>query len=328
MATLTNLDVQNNNTSTSSLSRNSYFKTDTWTPVASSVTFTASSKLSRGGFGHLGDIFNRPIQGNLNDGNVIQKTIGLDADVASQVPYSQKSTLTDSTVTRNSYFKTDTWSPISSGVTYTSGAKTARGGYGHFADLFYRPIQGNVNSGGFLRKTGTIKSTGYTTVTTTQTQTGVARIQVTTTKTLTGVARIGFLSNKTQTGVARITSVTSQPQTGVARITNSTTKTQSGVSRIQISTSQTQTGVANIVSVLSQMQTGVARITAITTKTQTGVSRIQITATQTQSGVANIVVAIVQTQTGVARITVSTAQTQSGVSRITAATIQTQSGVS
>jgi hypothetical protein len=30
---------------------------DTWTPVSSSVSFTSSSKASRGGAGHLGDLF-------------------------------------------------------------------------------------------------------------------------------------------------------------------------------------------------------------------------------------------------------------------------------
>lgn len=56
--------------------------TDSWTPVSSSVTFTSSSKASRGGAGHLGDLFlSNCIRGGLADFGVFaNKTGSLDVD--------------------------------------------------------------------------------------------------------------------------------------------------------------------------------------------------------------------------------------------------------
>jgi len=166
--------------------------------------------------------------------------------------------------------------------------------------------------------------------TTTRTQSGVGRIQQTDIKTQQGVARITAQTSRTQPGVARITATTTRTQTGVAHISaaSATTRTQPGVARIQVTTTKTQSGVARIQLVTTKTQTGRSRITATTTQTQQGVARVQATTTRTQTGVAHISAAgaTTRTQPGVARIQVTTTRTQSGVARIQLVTTRTQTG--
>jgi len=126
------------------------------------------------------------------------------------------------------------------------------------------------------------------TVTTTQNQTGVSRIQVTDTK--------------TQTGVARLTATTTQNQTGKGNIRNTTTKTQTGVTRIQVTDTKTQTGVARLTDTTTQTQAGLSRIAATSQKTQTGHTRVTATTTQNQTGKGAISNTTTKTQAGVARL--------------------------
>lgn len=166
------------------------------------------------------------------------------------------------------------------------------------------------------------------TVTTTQTITGVARIQKTVNQTITGVSRIQQTVNQTLTGQARIEQTTTQTLTGKAAIKKTATQTITGKAAIKKTTTQTLTGVANIVVAVNQDITGVARIQKTVNQNITGVSRIQQTANQTITGVANIVVAVDQTITGKARIENTATQTITGISRIQKTVNQTLSGVS
>lgn len=183
--------------------------------------------------------------------------------------------------------------------------------------------------------------TGAGSVTTDQTQTGVARITATTLKTQTGKSRITATTTKTQSGVSRITIVTARTQTGKSRIIATTTKNQSGVtriaattthtqtgkSRITITTPQSQTGKANLKVTTLKTQSGVANIKATTNKTQNGTARITATTTKVQTGVSRIGLITLRTQTGITRITATKPQVQTGKSRITAITVRTQVGV-
>ena len=165
-----------------------------------------------------------------------------------------------------------------------------------------------------------------TTITTTQTQTGVARIQITTPQTQTGNAAIQNTTTQTQSGVARLQYSSYFVQLGSAAIQNTTTQTQSGVARIQITTPQTQLGVSRIQITTDQIQVGQGTIQNTTTRTQTGNAAIRNTTTQTQSGVSLIQLITVKTQIGAADIQNTTPQTIAGVSRIQVTTNQTQSG--
>ena len=178
------------------------------------------------------------------------------------------------------------------------------------------------------------------TVTTTQTETGVARIQKSVSKTETGVSRITISTSKTETGLARITAATTRTIsalaritattlktiTGLSRITVSTLKTITGISRVTISTSHTETGISRVTAATSKTILGLARVTASTSKTETGVGRVTATATHTETGVARIQIITAKTTTGVARITAATQKTETGVARITATTSRTETG--
>jgi Concanavalin A-like lectin/glucanases superfamily len=179
--------------------------------------------------------------------------------------------------------------------------------------------------------------------TTTQTVTGVARVQTTASQTNTGVARVQGTATETQDGTARVTATTDQTQNGVADIQATTTETQNGVARLQTTSDQTQAGVGRIETVADQIQNGLARITTSVDQTQDGTARVQATADQTQDGIASIQATSTQTQDGVAKIAApgtttqnqpgiaaiqnTTAQPQPGLARIETTAIETQAGV-
>jgi hypothetical protein len=182
-------------------------------------------------------------------------------------------------------------------------------------------------------------------VTTTQTQTGKARISVSREQTQTGTARItigpppdqsgtfdkpvfdedlfdgqGVATEQTQTGKARITVVQTKTQVGTARITlpSYTFQTQTGTARITVSgRTQTQVGKAAIrVSGITRTQTGKSRISIGRTQVQTGKSRVSVPRVQAQNGKARLAVVAAKTQTGKARVAVSRTQAQTGTARI------------
>jgi hypothetical protein len=148
----------------------------------------------------------------------------------------------------------------------------------------------------------------------------------TTTQTETGVARIQIAVTKTETGVARVTAVTPQTETGKARITAATAQTETGKARIMASTTKTETGLARITAVVLKTIQGLARVTAVATKTETGVSRIQKAATKTITGLSRLQVSVAKTIQGLARITGTTGRTETGTARITATTTRTNTG--
>ena len=236
MATEVNIKFNYTDTS-SSLSQSSYSKTDTWTPVASSVTFTASSKLSRGGYGHFADFYDRPLKGNVNDGALLDKTLALDADAITNVTYASQTTLAGSTLSFSTYSKTDTWTPVASSVTFTASSKLSRGGYGHFADFYDRPIKGNVNFGGLLLKIGTLKSLAGVVHTTGATLSGVGTITATlnrivfTSATLSGVGTLNVTFLPLEFGVATL-SGTGTVTAFLTEIHNSPTSSLSGTGSI------------------------------------------------------------------------------------------------
>jgi len=175
-----------------------------------------------------------------------------------------------------------------------------------------------------------IKASGGNT-TTTQTITGVARIQKSVTQTITGVGRIQKSVSQTITGVSRIQKNVSQTTTGVARIQKTVDPWLGlffGTARIQKSATKTTTGVARIQQDVSQTIAGVAKITANTTKTTNGVTRIQNSATQTSTGTARIQKSNTQTTTGVGRIQKTITSTLAGVARVQKSVLQTITGVS
>jgi hypothetical protein len=157
-------------------------------------------------------------------------------------------------------------------------------------------------------------------VTTTQTQTGKARITVGFTQSQTGKSRITVGRTQVQTGKSRITVVQTKTQVGTARITlpSYTFQTQTGKARITVSgVTHTQVGKAAIlVSGITRTQTGKSRISVGRTQVQTGKSRVSVPRVQTQSGKARLAVVATKTQTGKARVAVSRAQTQTGTARI------------
>ena len=168
-------------------------------------------------------------------------------------------------------------------------------------------------------------------ITTTRTETGVARIQKSVNQTETGVSRIQKSVNATETGVSRIRKVVNQTETGIARIQKSVNQTETGVSRIQKSVNQTETGITRIQKVVNQTITGVSNISSgniTTTRTITGVSRIQATTTRTESGVSRIQKSVNQTESGVSRIQKVVTATETGVSRIQKSVNATETGVS
>src|SRR5579862_234364 len=166
----------------------------------------------------------------------------------------------------------------------------------------------------------------------------------TTTQNQTGVARITAPNVvKTQTGKSRVTVTTTRDQTGHADIRNTTPQDQLGKAYISIPAFQTLTGKANIFTGATQDQHGLARVTATNivqslvgisrlateaTKAQTGLARVTMTTSQTQSGVGNIFNTTTKTQAGLARFTkANILQTQSGTANIRGTTARAQSGV-
>ncbi len=172
---------------------------------------------------------------------------------------------------------------------------------------------------------GSASATGFATVvlevdatvTTTRTQTGVARIAITTTQTQTGISRITKTVPQTQTGISRITALTSRNQTGISRITKTTPQNQTGLANISSGlTQKTQTGLAKISATTTNTQTGVARITIITTRTLTGLSRITATTPRTQTGKSSIRATTQKPQTGKGAIIKGANRDQTGVANI------------
>jgi hypothetical protein len=139
-------------------------------------------------------------------------------------------------------------------------------------------------------------------VTTTQTQNGIARVQRTEPKDQSGVARLQRTEPKTQTGVSRIQTSIGQSQAGLSRLQRTELKTQLGISRITASTQKTQPGVSRVQKTETQSQSGIARVTISSIQTQTGIARVQKIVTQTQSGISRVQKSVLQTQQGVARI--------------------------
>ena len=179
-------------------------------------------------------------------------------------------------------------------------------------------------------------------VTTTQTQTGKARIQATITKTQSGVARLQKTISQTTTGLAKIVltvlaTITGKAQiqktqtatqTGKADIQGTSTKTQQGVSRLQKTATQTQLGKARLQKTILTTQPGVSRIQKTITQLTTGVARLQKSVSRTITGVANIVVVTTttKTQNGLARVQKTISQLQTGLARLQKAALQTQTG--
>lgn len=165
-------------------------------------------------------------------------------------------------------------------------------------------------------------------VTTTQTQTGISRIDATLTQTQTGKSRITNTTTQTQTGKSRITTSVTQNQTGTSRVTASVAQSQIGIARVVATTSRDQTGIARVMTVVQRTQTGISRITASSTRTQTGISRVTIMIAQDISGAARITNSTTRTQVGIARVGVTTSRDQTGVARVSVevTTTQTQDG--
>lgn len=150
---------------------------------------------------------------------------------------------------------------------------------------------------------------------------------VTTTKTETGLARITNIILQTITGKGRITASTLRTIAGLARITASTLRTVTGISRITASTLQVITGIARITASALGIETGVARITVSTTNTEDGTARISIITPQIEPGKARIQVSVDQSEPGVSRITSIVVADETGVSRVTASASTTEDGL-
>ena len=120
--------------------------------------------------------------------------------------------------------------------------------------------------------------------------TGVSRIQKTVTQTITGLSRIQQTVDRTITGVASIEvpAGVNKVQTGVARIQKEVNPTISGVSRIRASTTRTIAGVARIQNTISSTQTGLSRIQASNNITITGVANIILIQSRVIVGISNI----------------------------------------
>jgi len=161
------------------------------------------------------------------------------------------------------------------------------------------------------------------------TTTGLSRIQKDVAQTTTGVSRIQKSTSYTITGVARI-QVTVDPWfgffTGKARIQRSETATITGKARIQKSVDQTITGTARISTDVSDTLEGKARIQKDVSQALTGVSRIQKETSSTSTGKARIQKDVTSTEQGLARIQKSSTATITGKARIQKAVGQTISG--
>lgn len=191
----------------------------------------------------------------------------------------------------------------------------------------WRCITIAVRPSGTVTTTKTQTGVARITATTTKTQTGKASIQVTASQTRTGLARIQKIVTATQNGLARIQKVVNQTINGVANIRATTSRTQTGVARVQKSVNQTTTGLATIIVATNRTQTGLARVTATGSQTQTGKARIQNAVTRNLQGVARIQTAVNQTQQGTSRIQKLVNQTINGLARITVAALRTATGV-
>lgn len=97
-----------------------------------------------------------------------------------------------------------------------------------------------------------------------------ASSNVTTTQTISGVVRIQIATTQTIGGVVRVQVATTQTITGVVRIQIPTTQTIGGVVRIQVATTQTISGVFAISGAVTRTIAGIVRIQVATTQTISG----------------------------------------------------------
>ncbi len=213
------------------------------------------------------------------------------------------------------------------------GVTPIAGSYGYKPSIFWQ------NS--FLHTIGRLLKVQQI-ITTTQTITGVSRIQQVVSKVITGVTRIQEVVNQTITGISRIQQIVNQTLAGVSRIQEKVNQTITGKSAIRETTTQTVTGKSRIQEIVNQTIAGISRITATasqaitgkssiretTTQTTTGKSRIQEVVSQTITGISRIQEVVSKTLTGVSRIQEIVNQTKTGISRITATTVQTITGKS
>lgn len=164
--------------------------------------------------------------------------------------------------------------------------------------------------------------------TSTQTETGKARVEKSVSQTQTGKSRIEKAVAQTITAKARLTGTTTQNATGKARVEKSATQTSTGKARVTVSTTKTATGKARVTATTTQAITAKSRITATTTttKTATGKARLEKSATQTATGIARIEKSASQTEQGTSRIEKSVTQTESGIARVEKSVSQTEAG--
>jgi hypothetical protein len=87
--------------------------------------------------------------------------------------------------------------------------------------------------------------------------------RITSSQTQTGKARITISTQQTQTGKVRISKTTPQTQTGKARITATPSQTQTGKIRITVDPTQTQTGKASIIKKVFPVDTGGTLLTGL-----------------------------------------------------------------
>jgi hypothetical protein len=154
----------------------------------------------------------------------------------------------------------------------------------------------------------TTKTGGSSDTTTTQDQTGKARVEAVASQDQTGKSRLETVSSRDQLGTSAIEvaeTVTPRTQTGVSRVQIQAVRTQTGIARVQEVVSRLQLGTARILTTRSEDQTGKARVTASVQQSQIGVARLTATATKNQTGVASVDIPTGTTsraQTGAARI--------------------------
>jgi len=304
---------------------NSSILQDTWTPISSGTVFTASSKASRGGYGHIGDLFRHPQAGNVIEGSVLIKTLSASSDTYDQVPLAFQATLAQETPTPNSPILQDTWTPVSSGTVFTASSKASRGGYGHVGDLFRHPQAGNVIEGAVLEKTLVFYQSPSSTITTKQI-TGVSDIRVTTVQTILGRGSIGVLTDRTITGQADLKNFRTQTITGVGSVQVTTTKTISGQSDIGVISVKTITGQADLQAYTVKTLSGTGDISKTTTKTISGQSDIGAIITKLIQGTADIRKYTTQSLPGAGDIQKTTTQTLTGQADIGVLETQTITG--
>jgi hypothetical protein len=282
--------------------------TETWTPVAASISFTSSSKKSRGGFGHFGDLFgSKRVRGGSGlDGDELFRTNSFDTEIQTDVVFKNASNASTpiSYTAVSTRSLTDAWTPVASSISFTSSSKTSRGGFGHVADIFgSHLVRGGAGfDGSLLFRGNTLKVNP----TFNQTQTGVVNIVLIDNPIQTGRVNILNTSAHTRQGVVNILGTSTRTQPGVVNIAKTVTKTQPGIVHVLGTTRKTQAGVVNILNTTKRTQPGKVDILGTTTKTQSGVVLIVFQRDQTQTGVVNIQPGTDRTQTGVVNIAADT----------------------